>query len=208
MKDLITIPLLLFFSINLFGQNTETQKLETKSIFEVKVNSKAYILEEGKELDIDGEFKNPRISIKLADFKKFNAANLSFQYPSNFSFEVEKSIGYKSWTLDGNDYVIMIFDVDGQTEVKDFIDNMIPEFGEENCKTKLIESRLGEKILSGIQLYVELAGQELTIDFYKYSSSDHNSKYIAFQDALEANGASTNEALKTFKMINDSIKYE
>jgi len=208
MKNIITIVLLLLCNVLSFAQNNKKKNFETKSMFEVQVDSKKYKLEEGDELDIEGELKNPKISVKLLDFKKFNAGNLLFEYPSNFSFEIEKSEGYKNWTLDGNNYVIMIFDIDGESQVKDFIDNMIGQFGKEKCKTKEIKSRLGEKVLSGIQLYVELAGQKLTVDFYEYSTSKNNSKYIAFQETLMDDGATTAEGVMTFKMINDSIHYK
>lgn len=208
MKNIITILLLLLSNTLLFAQNNEKKNLEVKSMFELQVDSKKYKLEEGDNIDIKGEFKNPKISIKLLEFKKFNAGNLSFEYPSNFSFQVEKSEGYKSWTLDGNNYVIMIFDINGESQVKDFIDNMIVQFGEEKCKTKEIKSKLGEKMLSGIQLYVELVGQKLTIDFYEYSTSENNSKYIAFQDTLNDNGTPTTEGTMAFKMINDTIEYK
>jgi len=208
MKNIITLVLLLLCNVLSFAQNNKKKELETKTMFEVQVDSKKYELEEGNELDIEGELKNPRISIKLLDFKKFNAGNLSFEYPNNFSFEVEKSEGYKNWTLDGNYYVIMIFDIDGESQVKDFIDNMISQFGKEKCKTKEIKSRLGEKVLSGIQLYVELIGQKLTIDFYEYSTAENNSKYIAFQDTLNDDGTPSAESVMTFKMINTSIQYK
>ena len=207
-KNIILIIVLLLCNVLSFAQNDENKKLETKSIFEVQIDSKKYMLEEGDELDINGEIKNPKISVKLLEFKKFKAGNIEFEYPSNFSFEVEKSEGYKNWTLDGNNYTIMIFDIDGETHVKDFIENMIGQFGKEKCKTKEIESSLGEKKINGIQLYVELVGQKLTIDFYQYSSSENNSKYIAFQDSLEDDGTPTIEGALTFKMINDSIKYK
>jgi RNA binding exosome subunit len=208
MKNNTTIIILLLCNILSFAQNDEKKKTETKSMFEVQIDSKKYMLEEGDELDINGEIKNPKISVKLLEFKKFKAGNIEFEYPSNFSFEAGKSEGYKNWTLDGNNYTIMIFDIDGETQVKDFIENMIGQFGKEKCKTKEIESRLGEKKLNGIQLYVELVGQKLTIDFYQYSTSENNSKYIAFQDSLEDDGTPTIEGAMTFKMINDSIKYK
>lgn len=208
MKKIITNTLLILCISASFAQNQQGKPLETTSLFEVQVDADTYTVEEGSTLDIDGKLKDPKISIKLLDIKRFNAGNISFEYPSNFSFEYEESEGYKNWTLDGNDFVIMIFDVEGKTTVKEFIDNMIIQFGEENCITKTIKSRLGEKIINGIQLAVELAGHRLTIDFYKYSTSENNSRYIAFQDTLEEDGTATNEAVTTFKMINDTIRYE
>ena len=199
--------LLLLSNVLLFGQTKNKTPLETKSVFEVQVNSKKYTVEEGNELEIDGELKNPKITIKILDKKKFNAGNLQFQYPSNFSFEVEKSEGYSSWTLDGNDYVVMIFDLDEITGIESFTDGMISSFGEENCRTKKIKTKLGDKTLSGIQLFVELVGQKLTIDLYEYSTSENNSKYIVFQDILEEDGTSTIEGVNAFKMISETIQY-
>ncbi len=209
MKRNITILLLITINTFSFSQaNNSSSKLETKSMFEVQINSDKYTLEEGNELSIDGKLKDPKISIKLLDVKKFNIENISFEYPSNFSFEVEKREGYKNWTLDGNNYLIMIFDIDGETQLNDFIENMISQFGEEKCKTKEIETKLGEKKLNGIQLYVELVGQKLTVDFYQYNTSENNSKYIAFQDTLDDNGQPSNESKMAFKMINRSVKFK
>ncbi len=208
MKNLIVLTLLILCDGFLFAQNNEAPNLATKSMFEVQVDAKKYKLEEGNELDIDGTLKNPKISIKLLDYKKFNAGGLSFEYPSNFSFEVDKSEGYQNWTLDGNDFVIMIIDIAGEAQVSDYIAEMIGQFGEENCTTKEIKSRLGEKILAGVKLDVALAGQRITIDFYKYSTAENTSKFITFQDTLEEDGTPTSEAAKTFKMINDSIQYK
>ena len=207
MKNNFAIIILLLYNVFSFAQDTGEKKSETKSIFEIQINSKKYTLEEGDELEINGELKNPKISIKTLEFKKFKAGNIEFEYPNNFSFRVEKSEGYNNWTLNGNNYTIMIFDIDGKTQIKDFIENMISRFGKEKCKTKEIESRLGEKKLKGIQLYVELVGQKLTIEFYQYSTSKNNSKYIAFQDSLGDDGNPTIEGTMTLKMINDSIKY-
>ncbi|MEM9547173.1 MAG: hypothetical protein AAGA77_14425 [Bacteroidota bacterium] len=208
MKNLITLLVLLLCNVLTHAQNTEQTELATKSMFEIQVDAQKYVVEEGSDLDLDGELKNPKISVKLLDFKKFNAGNLSFEYPGNFSFEVEEMEGYKNWTLDGNDYVIMIFDIDGESQVSDFIDNMSSQFGKENCKTKAITSKLGDKLLNGIQLYIELVGQKLSIDFYEYSHSDNNSKYIAFQDILQDDGTASTESVLTFKMISDSIQYK
>lgn len=209
MKKAITIILLALINTLSYSQtNNESPELETISIFEVQVGSNKYIVEEGNELNIDGKLKNPKISIKLLEIKKFNVESISFEYPSNFSFEVDKSEGYKNWALDGNDYVVMIFDIDGESQVKDFIDSMIDQFGENKCITKEIETKLGEKILSGIQLYVELVGEKITIDFYQYSTSENNSKYISFQDTLDENSKPSKESIISFNIIDKSVKFK
>jgi hypothetical protein len=207
MKNNILIVTLLLLGILSNAQDIDHSKKYTKTLFEVQVNSEKHIIEEGKTIDIDGKLQNPKITVKLMPSKKFNGGNLEFEYPNNYSFEYEESLGYKNWTLDGNDYIIMIFDIDGKMQLEDFVQSMIQQFGKQNCKTKNIETTLGDKKIKGTQIYVELVGEKLIIDFYQYSSSDNNSKFISFQDSLDYQGNLSNEAIMTFKMINESIKY-
>lgn len=208
MNKTITIILVILFNINSFSQaGVNDNNLESKSIFELKINSEKYTLIEGDELILDSKLKKPKISIKLLDLKKFNNGNISFDYPSNFSFEFEESEGYKNWTFDGNDYAIMIFDIDGETEVIDFINNMISQFGKEKCKTENVQIEIGNRKLDGIKLSVELAGQNLTIDFLQYESLENNSKYIALQDTKNEDGSPSAESIETFKIINSSLIY-
>ncbi|EDM43400.1 hypothetical protein SCB49_00085 [unidentified eubacterium SCB49] len=203
------ILLLLIINTGLsVAQNNESLNQETKTLFELQVNTDKYIVEDGEVVDINGKLKNPKITIKQLVYKKFNAGNLEFKYPSNFSFEVEKSEGYSNWTLDGNNYVVMIFDIDGDSQLTDIIEEMISQFGREKCSTKEIETNIGDKLLNGIELLVELVGQKTVINFYQYHSSNTNNKYIAFQDNITEDGEETKESVLTLKMISDSIIYK
>ena len=43
-------------------------------------------------------------------------------YPKYFSKDEEGGIGYKTWTLDGNDFNIMLFNFEGNVEIDQFIE--------------------------------------------------------------------------------------
>jgi len=210
MKKYLIITLSLIIHLNSYSQQNEniSTKIDSKSIFQININSQQYTLVEGDELILDDKIDKTKISVKLLDFKKFDNGDISFDYPSNFSFESEESEGYKNWNFDGNDYVISVFEIEGETTVKDFIDSMIEQFGKENCSTKDIQIELGNKKLNGIKLKVELAGEKIVIDWLKIETFNENSKYISFQDSTDDNGIGTQESVETFKLINDSIKFK
>ena len=210
MKKHLILTLCLIILQNSYSQQNEniSKRKDSKSIFQININSQQYTLVEGDELMLDDKIDKTKISVKLLDFKKFDNGSISFDYPSNFSFESEESEGYKDWNFDGNNYVISIFEIEGGTTVKDFIDNMIEQFGEENCETENIQIELGNKKLNGIKLKVSLAGEKIIIDWLKIETIGENSKYISFQGSIDDNGIGTKESRDTFKMINDSINFK
>jgi hypothetical protein len=205
MKAFTSIIVLLFLSNTIFAQSNNS---ESSSVFEVSINAKKYIITDDEEISIDGKLDNPKISIRLLDLKKFNSEIMSFDYPNNFSFEVEKSEGYKNWAFDGNDFVIMIFDIDGATKVEDFVENMIIEFGEENCETEDVQIELGGKKLSGMKILVNLIGQSLTIDFLEINSTPNNASYLMFQDILNEDGSPSLESIKTLELIDKTVIFK
>ena len=205
-----TITILFAFAICMTNAQVSEPGAEasSKSLFEVTVDGKTYTVEEGQEIRLEGKFDNPRMSVKLKDQRKFQGAGITFDYPNNFSFESSSDPGSDEWILDGNDHVIMIYDIAGVFEVQDFINNMIPQFGEENCKTKDIEISLGGREIYGMQLLVEVLNQQTSINMYRYHDTEDSSRFIIFQDSLNEDGSPTQEGKKAFEMIDASLQYQ
>ncbi|MFK7787602.1 MAG: hypothetical protein AB8B56_20940 [Crocinitomicaceae bacterium] len=187
------------FSQTSSSGNSETQE----ATFVVTVNNQEYILSEGEELEVE----STRISVKLADHKTFDIDYLSFNYPSHFSPEYEKDVGYQNWILNGNDFVIMYFEIDAYTELDDFVDELVGQFGKSNCRVEKTSVKLGDKILDGKRINISLVGQKLTLDFLEVGVSDSTSRFIAFQDTKNDDGSDSEESSKTLKMIDRTVEY-
>src|ERR1700729_1648265 len=130
MKQIFPIALFMVLShLQIFAQdNMDSSGVEPKNNFEVLVNGKKYIVPEGEQLKLEGTISNPTISIKESDRKKFESAGIAFEYPKHLSFEFEKSEGYKNWTLTGNDFVVMLFEIDGKTALASIVEEMVKKF--------------------------------------------------------------------------------
>ncbi|MGZ4047894.1 MAG: hypothetical protein ACXVNN_00955 [Bacteroidia bacterium] len=200
-------PLLIILSLNCFSQEANKHK-EPQSTFVIKINNTEYLLTDGEELKLDSTFKNPTVSVKLSEYKKFNDGGISFKYSKHFSYAFSEDTGYKNWTLSGNDFTLTLFEIDDATKMDDIINGMVKQFGKKNCSIESIKKELGNKYLNGKRINVKLVGQNLTIDFYEIKLDDNKSRFISFQDVLGENNAPSEEGIKTINLIDNTIKYQ
>jgi hypothetical protein len=200
---------LLFIYLNSCAQEIKiNSSQEPKSTFEISISGKSYLIKEGEELRLDTTLSKPLITIKLADYKKFDNSSISFDYPGYFSFEYEQDSGYKNWTFTGNNIVVMVFEIDVKTSLDALVEEMVSKFGKQNCRIENFQKELGNKSWNGKKLKVTLAEQTLSLDFYEITLADGKSRFIAFQDSKKENGSSTEEYKKGFITINSTIAYK
>ena len=102
----------------------------------------------------------------------------------------------------------MYFEIDAKTELDDFVNEMVNQFGKKNCKVEKTQINIGGKNLIGKRINVSLVGQNLTLDFLEIKISDFKSRFIAFQDSKNEDGSSSSESMKTIKMIDQTIEYK
>ncbi|CAN5872214.1 hypothetical protein BH11BAC4_BH11BAC4_04660 [soil metagenome] len=201
------LNLVLLIAISSTGQSQDSKgSAEPKSTFEVKISGKTIQLSEDEVLAMDTTLVNPVISIKLSEYKKFDNGSMSFQYPRNLSFEFEQDFGYKNWTFSGNSLVVLVFELDAKTTVTTLVDEMVKKFGKKNCSIEDFEKELGHKKWTGKRLNVSLAGQKLRLDCFEIKLDDFKSRFIYFQDSLEA-GANSAEYLRGFNIIDSTIHF-
>jgi hypothetical protein len=184
------------------GNNTEP-----KATFDVLINGRAYQVSENEQLVLDTTLSKPRISIRLADYKKFDNSSLSFDYPRHLSFEFLRDTGYENWTFSGNSLVIMLFELDGKTPLSSLVDEMVKKFGKKNCSVEDFQKELGHKKWNGKKLTVTLAGQKLILDCYEISLNDSKSRFIYFQDSIDQDSHSQ-EYDEGFKIIDSTIHFK
>jgi hypothetical protein len=208
--SLLPLVLLLLIAVTGFvlkkNATNENQNV-SQTIFKVTFDGNEYTVVEGKELKID----ESTISIELADFKYFDTEYVSFSYPSGFTYEEEKEEekidGYTNYTLDGNDFVVMYFEVDGLLGVDDFITEIVKQFGKRNCTVNSRSLKLGDKTLKGKRIDVKLVGQHLTYDLYSVVKSDEKSVLIGLQDILDEADNASDESVQAIDLLDRTIEY-
>lgn len=199
MKIYNTLFIILLFCISSFAQ---------KSTFVVQINGTEYLLSEGEELKLDTTSNQTVVSVKLADYKQFDNGTISFNHPSNMSYELETDIGYQNWTLSGNDFVIMLFQIDAVAKLDDFVNEMVNQFGRVNCTVEKTQIKLGDQNLVGKRINVTLVGQKLTMDLVELEGADSTFNILAFQDSLNGDGTASAESINSLEMLDRTIKYK
>lgn len=200
MKSITILALFVF-------ANCASQEKSSKSSYTLKINNVEYKVFEGEALKLNIKLDNPTVSIKSND-KEFSNEFISFNYPNNFSEEIANDEGYKSWTLDGDNYVATIYELDLEDGLEPFVQEIVNNFGEQNCSVKETTLKLGAKTLKGKKINVSLVSQKLTIDFLSIPATDGKTRLISFQDSLDDNGAVSEESKTTIKKINDTVTFK
>ncbi len=177
---------------------------EPKAGIVITINGKEHAVSEGEKVTQDGT----TVSVSLATAKKFNNGTISFDYPTSFGFEYEESYGYKNWTFDGNNFVIMYFEIAEENTLDSFVDEISGRFGKSNCTIEKTTLQLGERELLGKRINVNLMGEKLTLDLLEIKMKEGQTRIIAFQDSNDDYGNATEEGKETIKMIHKTISYK
>jgi len=184
------------FAQTIPGQNQPVMKLE------VLIDGKPFTLYDGDTLQYDSK----SIVIRTSPYMTFDFEGLMFDFPKHFTSQFERGVGYKTWTLDGNDFVIMYFVFDMPIEASVFVKEMVDKFGKKNCTLSDRRTRLGNIDLAGKRINITLVGVKLTYDLFELKTNDGKTHYIAFQDTKGDDGSESQEGLETLDVLNKTIK--
>ncbi len=182
----------------------ESDAIAPKLKFNIEINGEKHQIADGDSIVINEDL----IKVTSSDVVTFDYGALSFDYPKNFAFEFDQDFGYKIWTLDGNDYVIMYFEYDVKVELDMFIDQMVSQFGKENCEVVDKRISLGGHSLQGKRINVSLVGVKITYDMFEFESADFKTHLISFQDSKKDDGSDSSEGIATLKLIDQTLKFE
>ena len=202
MRTYIFILLSTIFSVNAY-----TQEETPKSQIVLEINGEEYYFNDGQSIKLEGIFENPKITVRVADTRTLKIGSFQFDYPSHFAYQYDEDFGYRNWTLDGKEFVIMYFEFDEEMPLDFFIEEMVKQFGKQNCKLESKTMQLGDKVLHGKRINITLIGQRLTLDFMEIILNDSMTHFIAFQDTIQEDGSPTKEGKEAVEMIDETIRY-
>jgi hypothetical protein len=163
-------------------------------------------LQPNKETVIAGTFTNLHVRLIPEQERHFTYGGLSFKYPAHFAFEADfRTPGVKLWTLNGNDFVIMVQKYDdlgigpGQ-----LVSQLKKKYGEAT-KTSKISHRLNGREYSGIRISVELATIRLFQDVLEIPT-EKGSRLLMLQDLHAEEKVSGEEAKTVLRLLNETLK--
>jgi hypothetical protein len=202
LKRIWTISLLSVAIVSsLMAQSSSDQNRPVLKL-DVLIDGKQFSIHDGDTLQYDSK----SIVIRTSQYMTFDFEALKFDFPKHLSNEYEHGEGYKTWTLDGNNFVIMYFIFDVEVDSDVFIKEMVDKFGKKNCTLSDRRTRLGKIDLAGKRINITLAGVKITFDIFSLNTNDGKTHYLAFQDTKGDDGSESQEGLEALDLLNKTIE--
>ena len=189
------------------GLGAVDESKEPPQQFKLTIGDNSVPLVEGEPVRIDGTFTNPQVKLTPEPYRLFPYAGVAFEYPRSFTFEADfENPRHRSWTLSGNDFKIMYFDVKAPLTPGNYADELIAGLGEAQCKVMDPDAKvtLGKHTLSGTKLLMTVANQPVSFEIYALPApaGAKGARLLVFQDNVdEAGGGHTKEGVATLEVL-------
>ena len=201
LKPILGLSILLFVVSFASGQSSADQTRPGLKL-NVLIDGKQFSINDGDTIRHDSK----TIVVRSSKYMTFDYEALSFDFPKHFSYTLDQAEGYKTWTLDGAEFIIMYFVLDVEVGMDILVKEMIEKFGKKNCTLSDRRTRLGDIDLPGKRINISLVGVKLTYDIFTLNTNDGKTHFLAFQDTKGDDGSESQEGLETLDVLNKTIK--
>jgi hypothetical protein len=168
---------------------------------EILADDHTITLNDGDTIEMGGKM----VVVRTAKVKTFKMENFQFEYPRDYAYKFEEEQDFRSWTFDGNNFVIMLFEFPRTVDVSAFTKEMIKKFGKKNCSVDDKNMIIKNRELKGKRINVNLLGARLTYDLFPINLGNNKTHIIAFQDTKTESGKDSAEGTETMNLIARSI---
>ena len=113
----------------------------------LNIGGKAVPMVIGKEVKIEGEFKEPTAIIEAASVRSFDIGGIRFDYPAGYNWEAERDDTSHTWTMEGPDVTLMVFRFDKGMDAGGLADAVAKRHGRNAVKTEITEMHGGREFI-------------------------------------------------------------
>jgi len=178
---------------------------EPPLLYTLEIDGKAHTVALDTPVTIAGDFKDPKVVLKASSTRRFNHGGVAFDYPAFFTWEASiEGPSEKTWTLSGNDFVIMVFEMPGPVSADEFSKGMAEQFHEGRTRLSTTDRLIGGRKREGQLLRVSIAGTELRLEIYALPSKT-GSRLLVLQDSTGDDGAMSKEGAKAVALLSSSF---
>lgn len=132
---------------------------------------------------------------------------MAFNFPASYAFTEDSSEGYRSWNFDGSDFVIGLFELASGT-LDEMVNGMVEKFEKKNCKTTVINKKLGAFNLTGKRIAVTLADTKVSVDVFELPLKNGKATFLVFTDTKDEKGNDSAECKETLRVLDNTVKYQ
>ena len=174
--------------------------------YQLFIGDKELSLAEGETITAEGTFENPQIRVVAVPTRKFTYNGMAFEYAQEFTFEADLAdADYQDWTLSGNNVKLMLFWMAEGATTKEFTDELISQFGAENCTTEPTSATFGELTLRGLRLNANVLGSRFHMDTFAIPSK-RGTRLFVIQDSLPDGQEQSEEARVAYQRLKETFR--
>src|SRR5688572_9207076 len=182
------------------------------------------LLDRETTLDLPGG-QTVKAKLTAKPERLFRAGGVSFRYPRQHAFEVERDGDTVTWTFDGNDNVLILtrhaaVELEPEQLRNAVVAGLVSQYGPENCKTSDASVSLGGSKHAATRVAASLAGARLVQDVVAWKSdakvgNGEAAVYVLIvQDSPPdeagdgAADATSGETKRVLKLLDETFKPE
>lgn len=186
------------------GGFADDESAEPPVAYTVKINDDTVTLAPGEPTEVRGVFVNPKVT--LAKTRRFPYAGVTFSYPAAYDFEADlEDPEARTWTMDGNDVVIMLFALSTAVTPEELAASTAQELGVTDPDVKPMTMELARKMFKGAQINISVGTQRVHQQFIALPPRGGTHRILVLQDSPDESGKPSEEYESTVKLLKASF---
>jgi len=187
----------------------QDESAEPALTFSIEVGDQSVVVGEGVAAQLEGNFKNPEVSVTVEPYRVFARRGVEFEYPRTFNWEADLSDpDVAIWTLSGHTFKIMFFAFNDDTTAEDIVESLVGNFEQQGAEVAKSATQivLGGETIHGTQLDLSVVGTKITDRVFALPGDGTRSRVVIFQDSLDEENQASAEGVATLKLFTSSFK--
>jgi hypothetical protein len=182
-------------------------KTEPPLKFVIEIDGQKINGEIGKPFKLNGNFKDAKTIVKTSDFREFNFAGISFQYPAAFQFEADvEDLAYKMWLLTGVESTITVYEVVDKYDAEGYAKERIEDFDTDDFEEEEVTLKMGDKKLTGIRMVFKVDEYEYVEDIFDLPKKNGKWRLLVLSDVAPDRDPDSTEQKNALELIEKSLK--
>ena len=174
----------------------------------VEIDGKPYVTVAGASVDVDVGGRKAKLRVEELPWRRFAQGGLQFDYPRHFPWEFDPDPP-RSWTLDGNDAVIMVFE---NTHPKRRAEDLAGDIEKavargarvERSKAVLRTDKAGT--LTGVASTMKIASNPFSNEIFAIDRGESAWLFV-LQDSLDEDGNHSSEYVEMRKRLSATLEF-
>lgn len=177
------------------------------SQYTLEIDGQSISLTPDQPVELEGQFRNPKVVLRVSKTRPLQAAGVEFEYPSNFVFEAEtEDKDVQTWTMAGNDITLILFNFTEKVDPRTLAESTADALESTQFDVEPVSMKLGDADRSGVKAVIKLGTQTLIQHVLTLPETDSGSRLLVIQEVRAEGEGESKELQSTLKLVDGSLQ--